>query len=87
MCSFLSTHPPTHPLTHLPQTTTDMPNMLSMSASTVRMDGGMGAGKQKAYHAMYELMGLGDPIAVTNIIVTKVGGCGLVGWRKKRRFE
>lgn len=45
--------------------------MLAMT-SAVRMDSGPVL-KQKAYQTMYEHMGLGDHIAVTNIIVTKIG--------------
>jgi hypothetical protein len=40
--------------------------------SAVRMDSGPVI-KQKAYQSMYEHMGMGDHVAVTNIIVTKVG--------------
>lgn len=47
-----------------------MPGMLSVS-SVVRMDSGPML-KQKAYQTMYEHMGMGDHVAITNIMVTKV---------------
>lgn len=53
----------------------NMPGMLGMS-NAVRMDSaGVGGPvlKQKAYQTMYEHMGMGDHVAVTNIIVTKIG--------------
>lgn len=44
--------------------------MLAMTSS-VRMDSGPML-KQKAYQTMYEHMGMGDHVAITNIMVTKV---------------
>jgi exportin-7 len=59
--------------------TCEMPHVLSMSSSAaaaaaaaVRMDGGGSMMKAKGYQTVYDLMGLGDQVAVTNIIVTKV---------------
>jgi exportin-7 len=54
----------------------EMPHMLSMSpaslSAAIRMDAGGGMMKQKAYQTVYDLMGLGDQVGITTIIVTKV---------------
>lgn len=55
----------------------EMPQTLSMSsvsmaAAAVRMDGGGAMMKAKGYQTVYDLIGLGDQVAVTNIIVIKV---------------